>query len=175
MEPNQAPQEQTKGQGPDKKTLLAVVVVILILSIGYLVATKYDAKKNLQDGDKASETEPLDVVVAHTERVNGVLPVPPGFPADIPVEKTDVVESATTDYPTLGAKQLSLNYQTSKTVAAKLAEYRDYMKKMGYTITEGNSASPVKALFGVKDDANLSVVISSHEGKTLVQIAYLLK
>lgn len=166
------PQEQ---KGPDKKTILAVVVVLLVLALAYLVATKYDSKKVMEDAEKAKETEPLDVVVSYTERVNGVLPTPPGFPTDIPVEKTDVVESAVTDYPTLGAKQLSLNYQTSKTVAAKLAEYRDYMKKTGYTITESNPASPVKALFGTKEEANLSVVISSYNGKTLVQIAYLLK
>lgn len=172
MEPNQISPEQ---KGPDKKTILAVLAVLVILTIAYLVATKYDAKKELEDAQRASETKPLDVVVEHTQRVNGALPVPPNFPADIPVEKTDIIESATTEYPTLDAKQLSLNYMTSKTVAQKLAEYKDYMTKAGYTLTEGDPSSPVKALFGTKEDANLSVVISSQNGKTLVQVAYLLK
>ncbi len=167
---------QTPSQGPDKKTLIAVVVVLVILAAGYLLATKYDKRMGIKDGDKASETIPLEVSVTHTERVNGVLPPPPGFPSDIPVEKTDIRESATTQYPTLDAKQLSLNYQTSKTVAQKLTEYRDYMKKAGYSVSESSASAPVKALFGTKDDANLTVVISNAgSGKTLVQVAYLLK
>ena len=49
------------------------------------------------------------------------------------------------------------------------------MDQAGYSVTEGDFSSATKAVFGTQAKANLSVVISSADGATLVQLSYLLK
>jgi hypothetical protein len=49
------------------------------------------------------------------------------------------------------------------------------MQRAGYEISETPAGSAVRGLFGRKDDAQLSVVVSLTNGSTLVQIAYVVK
>ncbi len=163
-------------QQPQKaKTIILVIVILLVLGIAYVLFSNYrPGQSDLPlsgNGDEGATT----VVVEYTPRVDGKLPAPIGLPADFPIEKDNVIESATTKYPEQGAEQLSMNYLSSKTIAQKYAEYKAYMTKAGYEVTEGDATSPIRAIFGTKADANISVVISNSDGKTLVQLAYLLK
>ncbi len=114
-------------------------------------------------------------MVKNTPMVNGIISVPVGFPQGIPLESGSLIESATTQYPGENVQQLSISYRSSKTIAQKYTEYKDYMNQAGYSLTEGNKSAPVRAIFGTKENTNLSVAISSSEGKTLVQLSYLLK
>lgn len=169
---NQTP---TGGQAPNKKTFLVVLVIMALLALGYFLSQKFSLDKGPTSPNGTNETTPMEVVVEHTQAVNGVLPAPKDFPAGIPIENLDIIESATTNYPSQNAKQLSVSYQSSKTVAQKYAEYKDYMTKAGYTLTEGGTGANLKAVFGSKENENLSVVVSSADGGSLVQVAYLLK
>ncbi|MFZ2484427.1 MAG: hypothetical protein WAX80_00675 [Minisyncoccia bacterium] len=157
------------------KVVSAVVVIIIILFAGYFLMSKYDRSPEEPGNLEGTEQEPVSVVVENTQKVDGVLPAPSGFPTDIPTETGAVLESVTTSYPGQGAKQLSLSYRSSKTVTQKYTEYKNYMTASGYQIKEGAANSPVRAIFGTKQESNLSVAISSSEGKTLVQLSYLLK
>lgn len=154
------PQESQKA-----KTLTIIVVIVLVLGVGFL----------LINGLSKVDNTPEVVEIDNTEPINGVSQAPEGFPADIPIEQSNILESVTTNYPELGARQLSLTYESSQTVDEKYAEYKNYLTNAGYIVTEGDASSPVKAVFGTNDTANLSVVISSYGEKTRVQIAYLLK
>jgi len=154
------------------KTVTAVIIIILILIIGYVLFARYSGNQRSLFEDKNNLPT---VVVENTSRVDGVLPAPPGLPADLPIENDNIQESVTTRYPDQNAKQLSLSYLSSKTVAEKYAEYKTYMTQAGYDVTEGDPSLPLKAIFGTKTDANLSVAISSQDGQTVVQMAYLLK
>lgn len=158
------------------KTISIVVIVLLVLGAGYALSTKY---RTSNQGDSsvspANDDRPATVVVENTPMVNGTIPAPAGFPQDIPLEKGEILESAITQYPEQNAKQLSLSYQSAKTIAQKYAEYKSYMQQAGYQITEGDASSPVRAIFGTKESANLSVAISSLKKQTLVQLSYLLK
>ena len=157
-------------QQPQKaKTTLIIVILILIIGLGYVFFKGFNG--SLSNVDNTPET----AVIENTPLVDGALPPPAGLPTDLPLETGAVVESVTTNYPDLNARQLSVSYESSKTVEQKYNEYKDYMTTADYTVTEGDSSAPVRAVFGVKDNANLSVVISSSDGKTLVQVAYLLK
>jgi len=159
------------------KTILAVVIVLLLLAIGYVLSTK-DRSPNQDNSATSGEDNGsfATVVVENTSAVDGALPTPAGFPEDIPIETGNILESASTKYPDQNAEQLSLSYTSSKTVAEKYTEYKTYMTQASYDVTEGDASSPLKALFGTKTEANLSVVISSsEEGLTLVQLSYLLK
>lgn len=160
-------------QSQKTRTLTAVLLIVLVLGVGYILSSKYRAS---QGGESVPLAEqPRKIEVENTAMVNGFLPAPAGLPSDIPIEGDRVLESVTTKYPEQNAEQLSLNYQSQKSVAEKYAEYKQYMELAGYDVSEGDASSPVRALFGEKEDANLTVVISNSEEGTLVQLAYLLK
>ena len=159
-----------------KRNSIIALVVFLILAIGFVLSGKY--RNPVQEDSPtfgSTNDKPAIVVVENTPMVNGTLSVPTGFPPDIPLEKGKILESAATHYPDQNAQQLSISYRSSKTIAQKYTEYKDYMNQTGYTVTEGGSGSSMKAVFGTKEKANLSVVVSSSEGATLVQLSYLLK
>lgn len=164
-------------QPPQVKTVSAIVIILLVLGAGFLLLTKY--RVSLDQGNPSTSNdvdgEQAMVVVGNTPMINGVVPAPAGFPQDIPLESGNLVESATTQYPREDARQLSLSYLSSKTMTQKYAEYKNYMEQTGYQITEGSAGSSLKTIWGTKENANLTVVVSSKEGKTLVQLSYLLK
>jgi hypothetical protein len=164
-------------EASQNKTIVStiIIVIILVFGVGYMLFGK-----DTPPLQKDTATSPITnnspvVLVENTPLVNGIVPIPAGFPSDIPLEADKVLESATTHYPNQNASQLSLNYQSSKTIAQKYAEYKAYMEQRGYQMTEDNTSSSVKSIFGIKDDTNLSVVISNTNEKTLVQLSYLIK
>ena len=161
-------------QSHKMKTTSAVIAIILVLAVAYVLFANYRSDQGGLSlfGDKNGTSK---AVVEHTPAVNGVLPEPAGLPTGLPLETENITESVTTSYPDQGATQLSVSYLSSKTVAQKYQEYKDYMTQAGYELSEGDSSAPVRALFGTNVDADLSVVISSQGAETLVQLAYLLK
>ncbi|MDO8471231.1 MAG: hypothetical protein Q7S49_01340 [bacterium] len=165
-------------QPPQIKTISAFVIVLLILGAGFLLFLKYRTSSLNQENSPTSggtNEEPATVVVKNTPMINGVISVPVGFPQGIPLESGSLIESATTQYPGENVQQLSVSYRSSKTIAQKYTEYKDYMNQAGYSLTEGSASATVRAIFGTKENTNLSVAISSFEGKTLIQLSYLLK
>ncbi|MDP2641952.1 MAG: hypothetical protein Q8P21_01510 [bacterium] len=164
-------------QSQNKKIVSVIIIIVLILGAGYLLLGKYRApgEVNQQAPTDSGNQELMVVAVENTPMVRGVLSTPARFPTDIPLEKEKILESATTRYPDQNAQQLSASYQSSKTITEKYAEYKNYMTGSGYQITESPVDASVRAIFGVKEDANLTVAISSSGGGTLVQLSYLLK
>ena len=165
-------------QSSQIKTISAVIIILLVLGAGFLLFLKYRTSSLNQENSPTSggtNGEPATVVVKNTPMVNGIISVPVGFPQGIPLESGSLIESSTTQYPGENVQQLSISYRSSKTIAQKYTEYKDYMNQAGYSLTEGNKSAPVRAIFGTKENTNLSVAISSSEGKTLVQLSYLLK
>ena len=165
-------------QPPQIKTISAIIIILLVLGAGFLLFLKYRTSSLNQENSPTSggtNGEPATVVVKNTPMVNGIISVPVGFPQGIPLESGSLIESATTQYPGENVQQLSISYRSSKTIAQKYTEYKDYMNQAGYSLTEGNKSAPVRAIFGTKENTNLSVAISSSKGKTLIQLSYLLK
>ena len=165
-------------QSSQIKTISAIIIILLVLGAGFLLFLKYRTSSLNQENSPTSggtNGGPATVVVKNTPMVNGIISVPVGFPQGIPLESGSLIESATTQYPGENVQQLSISYRSSKTIAQKYTEYKDYMNQAGYSLTEGNKSAPVRAIFGTKENTNLSVAISSSEGKTLIQLSYLLK
>ncbi|MDO8565095.1 MAG: hypothetical protein Q7R67_00480 [bacterium] len=161
---------------PNIKNISAVLGIILIIGAGFLFFKMKSTPVEVEEGtDTQNGSQEMVVVVTETPAVNGTLRAPAGFPAEIPLEVGVILESATTEYPNQDASQLSVSYRSDKTVAQKYAEYKSYLTNAGYQITEGSTNAPVRALFGTKVEANLSVAISANGGKTLVQLSYLIK
>lgn len=169
-------QPQPQPRWPQNiRAILTVVIALSVLGIGYALFEIYLAtnQKESPAPSAGGDTSAI-VVVENTPTAGGVLPAPAGFPQDIPLEKDKITESATTRYPNQDARQLSVSYRSSRTTVQKYAEYKSYMQQAGYAVTEGPASAPVRAIFGVKAGANLSVAISSSAAGTLVQISYLL-
>ena len=166
-------------QPPQIKTISAIIIILLVLGAGFLLFLKYRTSSLNQENLPTSggtNGEPAIVVVKNTPMVNGIISVPVGFPQGIPLESGSLIESATTQYPGENFQQLSISYRSSKTIAQKYTEYKNYMERAGYQIRENTpTSSGTRAVFGTKEDANLSVVVSRAEGKTLIQLSYLLK
>ena len=164
-------------QPPQIKIVSAIVIVLVILGVGFLLLTKYHVSLNQENLPTSGhvDDEQVTVVVENTPVVNGALSAPAGFPRDIPLESDNLTESATTQYPRENARQLSLSYLSLKTIAQKYAEYKTYMERTGYQITEGSTSSSLKTIWGAKENVNLAVVVSGRADMTLVQLAYLLK
>jgi hypothetical protein len=174
MEPTQYEKpsgEQVANHTP-MKLVYAVVFLLIALSAGFLL---YQFRGEERALEVLLEETPQEVVVEYTERDGGVLPPPAGLPSDIPIERDRIIESSVATLTVNQTKQISLSYQSSQTVVAKVQEYRSYMQRAGYEISETPAGSAVRGLFGRKDDAQLSVVVSLTNGSTLVQIAYVVK
>ncbi|MBI2065550.1 MAG: hypothetical protein HYT68_00555 [Candidatus Zambryskibacteria bacterium] len=168
-------QPQKQGQLQNTKTILLVVAVLLVLGLGYiLLSGKYQSQIKRTPTSVGADNSAI-VTVKNTPMVNGALPVPDGFPPEIPLESSVIVDSATTHYPEINALQLSVSYESQRTIAEKYAEYLSYMQQAGYEITEGDANAPVRAIFGTEEKTNLTVVVSDSANSTLVQISYLLK
>lgn len=165
-----------ENQNSSNKTTLTIIIVVVILFLLLMIflAGKDSRPNGSGPVDYVNGEAPV-IVLENTPTVNGRLPAPEGLPASLPVEIDSIIESATTRYPEQGALQLSLSYASSKTVADKYAEYKNYMADAGYDITESDAKATPRAIFGVSSEANLSVVISTQEGRTLVQLSYLKK
>jgi hypothetical protein len=147
---------------------LLITLIVVALALGFILSGKYPVFNGSKNNLSAQ------VTVRNTPMVDGTLPVPPLFPEEIPLENTLILESATTYHPGDEFTQLSVSYRSLKTVAEKYEEYKDYMNQAGYNLTE-YSASEIKTLFGIKSDASLSINIKNVDGKTLVELSYLLK
>jgi hypothetical protein len=161
--------------------LTAVMIIILLLGAGFLLFIKYGSFQNrdvqitLPTTRSSANSGTLQVVVENTPKNRGVAGLPAGFPTSIPVEVNNIAESATTRYPAQRVQQLSLSYLSSMTINKKYDEYKNYLKLNGYALKEGSVSAPIRYIFGTKDNINLSVFISSEQGKTLIKLAYLLK
>src|SRR3989344_4707394 len=161
------------SQSSNTKVILAAVIILVVLGVGYVWFGNRVPGGVGQESSGNGDQETM-VVVENTPMVNGILDVPKGFPQDIPVETSGILESSTTHYPEQNAQQWSVSYQSSKTVAQKYTEYKTYLTQAGYNLTEGDINSPVRTIFATKGGTNLSVAISSAEGGALVQLSYLL-
>ena len=162
-------------QSQNIKIISAIVVVLAILGVGYILSEKYPVSNGNPNPNPNNMSKV--VTVENTLMVGGILPLPTGFPQDIPLEEDEILESATTYYPNQNAKQLSVSYRSLKTITQKYVEYKAYMSQTGYKVAEDspNSSSSVRTILGTKADTNLSVAISSMKGGTLVEISYLFK
>ena len=140
-----------KPQNERTVLFLVIIVVTLGIVVGHILSWKLPTFNDNTDNLSAV------VTVENTLMVNGILPVPQGFPEDIPLESGEIVESATTYHP------------------SQNAEYKDYMNQAGYSLTEEDTSSGARVLFGTKGNVSLSVTIKNADNRTLVELSYLSK
>lgn len=151
-----------------QKTALSILIIVLILAAGYFLLGRSagDRGSLAETGVEASAEDVLSASVSNS---------PTDLPRDIPFEEEGLVESASAHYieQVPGARQISLAYESSKPATEKYQEYKSYMQQAGFRIKEDVEGTAM-SIFGMSENANLSIVITSTGGgETLVQIAYL--
>jgi hypothetical protein len=150
------------------KLVSFLTVLVLIVVAGYVLSSN-----GYKDSGRANSfDQSLIVTVENTPMVDGVLPVPEGFPQDIPIEESEIIESATTRHPRENLRQLSVAYKSSESIMEKYAEYKEYMLQASFQIEEESETSPV-VISGEKLGSKLSVTLNNSEGYTLVQLSYI--
>ena len=164
-------------QSQNKKIVPIIIILVLIVSYSYFMVIRGDQPDQPDQPSKPSVIGNEAVVtVENTIMIHGVLSAPKEFPEDIPLEKEMILESATTNYPNKNTRQLSVAYKSSGTIMQKYLDYRNYMSQAGYNviIEEKDENSLARTVFGSKKNTNLSVVLSSLESGTLVELSYLI-
>ena len=163
------------------KTLFATAVVIIILvlvSVWFMGRSKnpYTTPQATTTADNTTEVKPRsDVVVKQAEPTDTgkSLKLPAGFPTTIPVEPTNITESFSAFYQTHNTTQYTVGYTSSESVATKWDQYSAYMTQAGYTFLKDGTSNSRGTLLGTKDKDKLSIVITTKDNKTLVQITLL--
>lgn len=147
-----------------------IIVSIIVLA---LVGTALLMGKNYLDKRKAEKLarEPMKAELSYTPNVGTTLPPPAGMPSDMPLEK-NLTQSATTNYPDQGAVQSSVEYESNEALGKKYTEYKTYLEKSGYEVTESENADS-RALFAKREGENITIVLTQRGEKTLVQIAHI--
>lgn len=149
------------------KQIIASIVVLALLASALIMGKNYLDKRK---AEKLAEL-PVRAELSFTPNVGETLPPPQGLPKDMPLEK-DLTHSATTNFPDQGAVQSSVEYESAKSVGEKYTEYKNYLDKSGFSVTESETIES-RAIFGSKKGENITIVITKRGEKTLVQIAHL--
>ncbi|MCR4279399.1 MAG: hypothetical protein NUV78_01535 [Candidatus Zambryskibacteria bacterium] len=150
------------------KIFLSLLFIALLIA-GFVWWLKWSKER----AARIVAERPMNVQVERVVEVEGKFTPPLGFPASIPLEEDNIVESILTNFPTQNAVQTSVIYRSTEEKLDKYFEYRSYMEKEGYKLSEGGDTGEVLFLHGIKGNENLSVTLSTWEGLTVVQIAHL--
>ena len=151
-----------------KKIVILLILVAVVVGVAYLIATRVDK----DDGAGQQEEEKVKFEHVDLSQASGNDRLPPGFPADIPVETDTAIESYVGNYTDLPGVQRTFSYKSGQTPVQKFNEYKKYMTDNGYEFNEENEGT-VYSLVGDKDNDTLSVVTSVMGQQTLVQITYI--
>lgn len=159
----------------DKK-LMAIFAIALIAFAGifYFFGVNGVAIKKDEVNKVVSYTkENIQIDNIDLAKSEGKDRIPVGFPQDMPIDTSTILESYKATYPDRGLVQYIVSYTSEKTANILLKEYQDYMNKADYIIFDTNGKDQFRSsLSGSKGSARLSVVIGTSAGKMLVTIAY---
>ncbi len=151
----------------DKKRNIVVLIVVAIalVLISYLIM-------NLP----VFESGQKDVVVNWTEDPNsleGNDKLPAGFPEDIPVDTSEIEESYFAEYKERGITQYAVSYWSNESVSEVFSKYELFVASGNYVVESSEDLLGGKDIYAIRDGDDLSVKISTTNGRTFVQISYI--
>lgn len=149
--------------------VIASLLVVLILLGGYMWVRSHSS-----DGVKEAGT------AANVDVTNTALPgqnktLPDGFPADIPVQSENIVESYKVVYKDRGVIQYTVSFTSSATQTDLMNVYKDFFARSGVVTDTTNSNTPKGQLVGLRKDDTLTIVVSPRGEGSYVQITVLHK
>lgn len=139
-----------------KKIFLIVTSVVVITIILVFVVYKQKATQGIQGGKQTATT----TTSVEPQKTDYGTKLPDDFPTDIPIEKgADIKQSYSLNYA--GQKQLTIVFQSTKTVKENYVLYAEYLKKQGWGVVRNEANN--NFLYGKKDNSEISVVITENE------------
>ena len=162
-------EETQKSKSVKTTKNLFILIAILILAFIVVIVFKSDKIFGPEQELKTPTTE--ENVVIENE-INKNTP-PEGFPSSIPVEADNFIENLKSTYIDRGAVQYTVSYISEKSTSDLYDIYFEYLNDYDYEI-EANDKS-AGFLYGTKNKNDLSVVVSSSNDKSTVQIAFLVR
>ncbi len=155
-----------------KKLLLVIVIVAALALGGYLFLNRgADAPKDETPIENVTKKD--GVTVAKTDVTKSGSKVPQGFPTDIPIESVNVTDSYKAFYERVQATQYTVNYTSDRDREDLWNMYSKFMNDSGYRIDVAQTSRGLGQISGSKGDDSLSIIVTSSNGITLVQLSYL--
>lgn len=138
-----------------QKTIILVVasvIVIALIVLGvFVVRQNKEVVAPVVEQKLATSTEP--------QKTDFGTNMPTDFPTDIPVEKGIKFEqSYSLNY--VAQKQLTIVFQSTKTVKENYSLYTDFLKKQNWLILNKYESVKLSSLYGTKASNDINVTIS---------------
>lgn len=154
------------------KWLGALLVVIILLSAWFWISTQPKTTTTKTD-IRTSDGNVTSVEVTKTDIAGGSTSnLPAGFPNNIPVETNNLTESFRAAYKSRNIVQYSVSYTSARSRDALWDTYSEFFNSSGYTVDKTGTSRSLGQLSAALDNDSISVVISGHNGLSLVQINY---
>jgi hypothetical protein len=155
------------------KKLLSALVIAGILVLAVIFVLNRGEEASLDKTPIESVVKKDGVTVAKTDVTKSGSRVPQGFPSDIPIESINVIDSYKAFYEKVQATQYTVNYTSDRDREDLWNMYSKFMNDSGYRIDVAQTSRGVGQISGAKGDDSLSVIVTSSNGISLVQISYL--
>ncbi len=134
-------------------------IIIPILGIFIILGTIYFIYKNDLYKIKPIDNNKTEEVIKVPQKKDFGTTTPEDFPSNIPIEKdTKVEQSYSLNYA--GQKQLTIVFQSNKTVEENYRIYTEFFKKQNWSISNKYENPQVSSLYGVKENNDINVTIS---------------
>lgn len=144
----------------NKKKILTVIAMaaVLVVAIGMFVVLQ-KIKIPVQPITQIEQTQP------EPQKTDFGINMPTDFPSDIPVEKgVKVEQSYSLNY--VGQKQLTIVFQSTKTVKENYTLYSVFLEKENWNISNKYEGPKVSSLYGTKESNEINVAISGNTAAT---------
>lgn len=139
-----------------KRIILAVVGIVIVVGLGVFAIYKQN-----RSGVIAPVAEQKVANTPEPQKTDFGTSMPTDFPTDIPVEKGIKFEqSYGLNYA--GQKQLTIVFQSTKTVKENYALYSEFLKKNNWNISNKYESPKLSSLYGAKENNDINVTISEN-------------
>ncbi len=176
--PSPVPPTPTTNGGdsnPKMKLPLGLLLLIVIIALAYLGYSKYPNlfKKTNLPAEKV-KIEKIDF-----SKVENIGKLPDGFPANIPVEKSNLIESAKITYAEQKSVLYSVSFNSSLQAEELYAQYKNFLSAKNGFVIDNQVKTTERIAFqatknGTKDSLSVTITPQS-SGAILVQISYVSK
>lgn len=144
---------------------LAIIGISIAVVVGIVVFAVYK-QKGRQGATPVAEK--ITTTTTEPKRTDFGTKIPTDFPTDIPVENgVKVEQSYSLNY--VGQKQLTIVFQSTKTVKENYALYTDFLNKHNWSISNKYESAKVSSLYGTKGNNDINVTISENTSGTFIK------
>lgn len=136
-----------------KKVLKVILILLLITTLYTIVSYFYNIHKE-------QIPENGGTIVPKSQKVEFGEIIPVDFPSGIPIE-TDVLPSQSYALNYSNQKQLTVVFDSTKTISQNYALYKNFLKQDGWIIKNSYEDAKISFLYGIKGDSDINITINT--------------